>query len=451
MSSKQRVGYQENADNRSGNKRSENNSIFRKKYQSAPELLLWKAPHRNAHLTSLPNSWEDVCDATVAISEGSSDSDSLLEDISSWRVSPEEQAKTRFDSECMERLFNELEIRIENVDEVVETLNAQFGTFELDMISLETHLGDKLMLFIGGLIFEELGYCEDLVDRCMVLNALEIINSRYLSENPFHNACHAADVMHGLYVLLSTTQLRDKTSRHNQFAVLLAAVMHDIEHVGLTNDFLTKSKHRIALENPGKAPMEEMHAVVADHLLQDPQMNLLSRLDETQRTQVLDVVERTILSTALCVQGTLLQDVKHLCETWQAKGDVTDNSLLPFEEQLVLLRLAMHVSDIGQTTKPFTVHEKWVYRLNEEHFLQGDMDKRLHLLVTPSSCDRSQWNTKQFLESQIVFLEGFAIPAIETMNQIPFMDVNYLAQSLQRNIGQWKKQFEECALIQHGC
>ncbi|CCI48907.1 unnamed protein product [Albugo candida] len=448
-SSKHKSGPQnDTADTRSDTKQNENDHRFRNRFQSAPELLLWKNSNRGAHLSNLPGvAWEDVCDATVAISEGSSDSDSLFgDDLTALTPNEALIKSTRFTSEYIEHLFHELAIQVENVAEVVEILNAQFGTLEMDMISLEAHLGNKLIVLVGILIFEELGYCEDLVDRSMLLQVLEVIHSRYSSQNPFHNACHAADVMHGLYVLLSITHLKESTSRHNQFAVLLAAVMHDIEHVGLTNDFLMKSKHRIALENPGKAPMEEMHAVIADNLLQDPQINFLNRLDDTQRTQVLEVVERTILSTALCVQRTLLQDVKQLCEMWQVNGG-GDKCPLPFDDQLVLLRLAMHVSDIGQTMKPFLVHQKWVYRLNEEQFLQGDMDKRMHLLITPSSCDRSQWNKKQFLESQIVFLERFAAPAIETLSQVPFVEVNYLAQSLSRNVAQWKQQLEEFALV----
>ena len=72
------------------------------------------------------------------------------------------------------------------------------------------------------------------------------------SEVLYHSRTHAADVVQGLHVLLTQGGLADllaathagRQDVNTQLVLLsayLAAAMHDVNHMGLTNDFLIRT------------------------------------------------------------------------------------------------------------------------------------------------------------------------------------------------------------------
>ena len=71
-------------------------------------------------------------------------------------------------------------------------------------------------------------------------------------ENPYHNRIHITDVLQLMYGHISADSnglavLCTGQPLHT-LAVLLAAIIHDLDHPGVNNDFLIKSQHPIALE-----------------------------------------------------------------------------------------------------------------------------------------------------------------------------------------------------------
>jgi response regulator RpfG family c-di-GMP phosphodiesterase len=51
-------------------------------------------------------------------------------------------------------------------------------------------------------------------------------------------------------------------SKVEVYAVLLAAVAHDVGHVGVNNAFLVKSGHALAVQYGEQSPLEKMHCAV---------------------------------------------------------------------------------------------------------------------------------------------------------------------------------------------
>lgn len=83
---------------------------------------------------------------------------------------------------------------------------------------------------------------------------LRALESGYSSQNEvlYHSRTHAADVVQGLHVLLTQGGLGDllaathagRADVDSQLVLLaayLAAAMHDVHHMGLTNDFLVRT------------------------------------------------------------------------------------------------------------------------------------------------------------------------------------------------------------------
>ncbi|KAL4144339.1 hypothetical protein PRNP1_013473 [Phytophthora ramorum] len=325
------------------------------------------------------------------------------------------------------------------IERVVQIIKSSFGTPELDVIALEEFMPGNVVVFVGMLIFESIDCGEEFVDLSVLPSFLRHIQERYDGNMPFHNATHAADVMHTLFMMLWNTGLGEKISMHNQVGALLAAVMHDVEHVGLTNDFLIKTSHPIAQKYATKAPMESKHTDLALQAVVDPKFDILSKMDLAHQEQVLEVVRETITSTALIYQPELLADVNNTtAEEWKMLEE--EGTVLPQSLQVRALRIAMHVSDISQTMKPFANHQKWVFRLNDEHYKQGELDAREQRCVSPWFCFRESWTYERFLGNQVCFLKKLALPAIVALNGIPWMDVNELVNGIETNIAEWEKQ-----------
>ena len=59
--------------------------------------------------------------------------------------------------------------------------------------------------------------------------------------NPYHNATHGADVLQTVHYLLHTTGLETWFCELEVLALLLAAVIHDVNHTGTTNTFHIQS------------------------------------------------------------------------------------------------------------------------------------------------------------------------------------------------------------------
>lgn len=60
--------------------------------------------------------------------------------------------------------------------------------------------------------------------------------------NPYHNSTHAADVVQALTCMLLTDQLNRHFADLEILAMLIAAIVHDVGHPGVTNQFLRAAK-----------------------------------------------------------------------------------------------------------------------------------------------------------------------------------------------------------------
>ena len=93
----------------------------------------------------------------------------------------------------------------------------------------------------------------------------------YNIENPYHNFKHGCDVCHTTHRYLAITQMSSgQFSQLEIFAVLVAALSHDVGHPGVNNIFLVKAKDELALRHNDKSPLENMHCSLIYEILGKP-------------------------------------------------------------------------------------------------------------------------------------------------------------------------------------
>lgn len=80
-----------------------------------------------------------------------------------------------------------------------------------------------------------------MVPAKVFLALISTLEDHYVKDNPFHNSLHAADVTQSTNVLLNTPALENVFTPLEICAALFAACVHDVDHPGLTNQFLINS------------------------------------------------------------------------------------------------------------------------------------------------------------------------------------------------------------------
>lgn len=105
--------------------------------------------------------------------------------------------------------------------------------------------GEKIEQKFCFLIPQEREILNTLMVPAKVFLALvSTLEDHYVKDNPFHNSVHAADVTQSTNVLLNTPALENVFTPLEICAALFAACVHDVDHPGLTNQFLiNSSKH----------------------------------------------------------------------------------------------------------------------------------------------------------------------------------------------------------------
>lgn len=88
----------------------------------------------------------------------------------------------------------------------------------------------------------------DLLNALMIppktfITFMATLEDHYVKDNPFHNSLHAADVTQSTNVLLNTPALEGVFTPLEVGGALFAACIHDVDHPGLTNQFLINSSN----------------------------------------------------------------------------------------------------------------------------------------------------------------------------------------------------------------
>ncbi|KAJ9519215.1 hypothetical protein QJQ45_017879 [Haematococcus lacustris] len=135
------------------------------------------------------------------------------------------------------------------------------------------------------------------LDPVRLARFLRRIEAGYQPSTPYHNAIHAADVLQTLYITLTHGGLTSWLNSLSLLACLLAAVMHDFEHGGLTNDWLIATSDVLAIRYNDRAPLENHHLAAAFTLLRCEDLNFLSHLTKPDYMQLRKMIIDLVLAT----------------------------------------------------------------------------------------------------------------------------------------------------------
>uniref|UniRef100_A0A1B6E622 Phosphodiesterase n=1 Tax=Clastoptera arizonana TaxID=38151 RepID=A0A1B6E622_9HEMI len=254
------------------------------------------------------------------------------------------------------------------------------------------------------------------------------LEDHYVKDNPFHNSTHAADVTQSTNVLLNSPALESVFTPLEIMAALFAATVHDVDHPGLTNQFLINSSSELALMYNDESVLENHHLAVAFKLLQNDGCDILINLTRKQRQTLRKMVIDMVLSTDMSKHMSLLADLKTMVETKKVAGSgvlLLDN----YTDRIQVLENLVHCADLSNPTKPLPLYKRWVGLLMEEFFQQGDKEREANLDISPM-CDR---HNSTIEKSQVGFIDYIVHPLWETWADLVHPDAQDILDMLEEN------------------
>jgi hypothetical protein len=288
-------------------------------------------------------------------------------------------------------------------------------------------------LFTAGIVLLKR---HNLIEQ-LSLDELEVASfllkaERAYRDNPYHNAAHAADVALSLNYFMVTGGLKDLLSDIHLFAAFVAALIHDVDHPGVNNAFMTKSNSTVALVHSDQSVLEHHHLHTAFALAREEGSNLFAGLTAESAGVAREMIIQLVLATDF---GKHFDFVGRIADRIDSGGgfDLDANS-----DVTLLLQLAVKCADLSHSAKGQSTHVDWSKRIQAEFFSQGDEERRRELSLSPL-VDR---DTTNFAKSQAGFIEFFVTPLYRLFSA-QCETVGLCVKQAEANLEFWKAMAPE--------
>ncbi|XP_042304944.1 cAMP-specific 3',5'-cyclic phosphodiesterase 4A isoform X3 [Sceloporus undulatus] len=211
-------------------------------------------------------------------------------------------------------------------------------------------------------------------------------------------------------------------------AAIFAAAIHDVDHPGVSNQFLINTNSELALMYNDESVLENHHLAVGFKLLQEENCDIFQNLTKRQRQTLRKMVIDMVLATDMSKHMSLLADLKTMVETKK----VTSSGVLlldNYTDRIQVLRNMVHCADLSNPTKPLELYRQWTDRIMEEFFRQGDKERERGMEISPM-CDK---HTASVEKSQVGFIDYIVHPLWETWADLVHPDAQDILDTLEDN------------------
>ena len=83
----------------------------------------------------------------------------------------------------------------------------------------------------------------------------------------YHTLYHVIDSMQGLQYVLTNGDVKKHLKKHDIYALYISCLMHDYEHPGLSNQFVVRTKHPLAIRYSDNSVLENHHLAAGFQIL----------------------------------------------------------------------------------------------------------------------------------------------------------------------------------------
>uniref|UniRef100_A0A672KKN6 Phosphodiesterase n=1 Tax=Sinocyclocheilus grahami TaxID=75366 RepID=A0A672KKN6_SINGR len=319
-------------------------------------------------------------------------------------------------------------VKTETEDELAKELE-DVNKWGLNVFKVSEFSGNRPLTVMMHTIFQE----RDLLKTFKIpldtfITYLMTLEDHYHADVAYHNNIHAADVTQSTHVLLSTPALEAVFTDLEILAAIFASAIHDVDHPGVSNQFLINTNSELALMYNDSSVLENHHLAVGFKLLQEENCDIFQNLTKKQRQSLRKMVIDIVLATDMSKHMNLLADLKTMVETKK----VTSSGVLlldNYSDRIQVLQNMVHCADLSNPTKPLQLYKQWTDRIMEEFFSQGDRERERGMEISPM-CDKHNASVEK---SQVGFIDYIVHPLWETWADLVHPDAQDILDTLEDN------------------
>ncbi|KAJ3126011.1 cAMP-specific 3',5'-cyclic phosphodiesterase 4D [Nowakowskiella sp. JEL0407] len=317
---------------------------------------------------------------------------------SPWSITDPEPDQTQ-------KLKNEQWIQKKRVNILLDSVgNWNWNIFEMEKLSpgrplftLAKHLFKK----------RDLVKSLNLVPRKLA-RFISVIEDGYHPDVPYHNSTHATDVLHAVNYFCNAEPFCQYITDFEILVAYISAIIHDHDHPGLNNAFLTKKSDIKALLYNDKSVLENHHLASSFQILLRDECNFMENMSTEEYRSFREQVIEMVIATDISMHFQTLSSFKN-------KVVVSKNFDFNIPDDRALLwKTIIKAADVNNVTKTWDLYRQWLDRLTEEFFRQGDKERELGMQITPFM-DR---NEMAIPHSQISFMDFISMPLFEVLSKI---------------------------------
>eukprot|EP00049_Salpingoeca_infusionum_P005732 m.96193 g.96193 ORF g.96193 m.96193 type:complete len:722 (-) comp13067_c0_seq1:92-2257(-) len=363
--------------------------------------------------------------------------------------------------------------------ECQELLSTCSGSWSFDIFALDSVSGFRPLVAMGLHLLDDSGLIHtlrlDKVQMSRFLATIENLYGRY-PQTKYHNNLHGADVAHSTFILLQNPAFQGVFTPLEMLAAIVAAICHDVNHPGKTNQFLNSTLDPLSLLYNDQSTLEMHHCATTFHIMNQPRCDFTTHMSNSDKKILRELIIQMILSTDMTKHFKFVQDFRSTIERLLSGAAVVEASTSPSSPSLtkpdtapktaegtrlksalkrkvslehfdhlrglssqdksIVLQAAVHCADLAGPTKEWTISKQWSGRILDEFFAQGDEEKKRNLPVGPLN-DR---DTVKVPKSQMGFIDFAVLPLWECWG-ILIRDPEYEPMmNLIQNRNSWEMQ-----------
>ncbi|CCD13013.1 unnamed protein product [Trypanosoma congolense IL3000] len=283
-------------------------------------------------------------------------------------------------------------------------------------------------LLLGSGLPQKFGCSEE-----VLLNFILQCRKKYRNV-PYHNFYHVVDVCQTVYTFLYRGGVYQKLTELECFVLLITALVHDLDHMGLNNSFYLKTESPLGIlssASGNSSVLEVHHCNLAVEILSDPESDVFGSLEGADRTLAFRSMIDCVLATDMAKHGSALESFLSFA---------ADPSADSASFHRMTMEILLKAGDISNVTKPFDISRLWAMAVTEEFYRQGDMEKERGVEVLPMF-DRSK-NT-ELAKGQIGFIDFVAGPFFQKIVDACLDGMMWTVERVRSNRAQWERVLEK--------
>ncbi|KAK3090192.1 hypothetical protein FSP39_009916 [Pinctada imbricata] len=213
---------------------------------------------------------------------------------------------------------------------------------------------------------------------------------------------------------------------------LLAAMTHDLDHPGVNQAFLIATSNHLASLYQNTSVLENHHWRTAVGVFHET--GVFKHLPQEKWQEIEWQIKSLILATDITRQQEFLSRFKKYLDS-----DSFNFRKNP-EHRHFMLQIALKCADISNPCREWELSKQWSERVCDEFFRQGDLERNIHIPVTPM-CNRQ---TTTVAKIQAGFMQFVVHPLFSEWSRfLPSKLSTEMLDNIDKNKKKWQCVIQE--------